>query len=180
MRSGFGNGPGRPAANKGEHKVVRTAIIYASMHHGNTRRLAEALAPPLNATLLTVDEANEIDGSTFDLIGFGSGIYFGRHHALLLDVVRNTKSLPPRSFVFSTAGISSLAFLWHRALIKQIEERGCEVVSQFCCPGWDTVGPLWLLGGLHRRRPNERDLQRAANFARELGAKFESRQAIEA
>jgi flavodoxin len=155
---------------------VQTAIIYASIHHGNTRRLAEALAQPLDAALLTVDEAKELDGSALDLIGFGSGIYFGRHHASLFDLVTNMKSLPPHSFVFSTAGIVSLAFLWHRALTKQIEQHGCEVVGQFSCSGWDTVGPLWLLGGLHHRRPNERDLKRAEDFARYLRATFEFKQ----
>jgi flavodoxin len=154
--------------------VMHAAIVYVSVHHGNTRRVAEAMAQPLGAALLSVEEALTLDGQALDLVGFGSGIYFGRHHASLFDLVRNLKSMPPRCFVFSTAGIASLAGLWHRSLIQQIRRRGAQVLGQFCCPGWDTVGPLWLFGGLHRRRPNENDLSRAAQFATGLRAKLES------
>ena len=153
---------------------MHTAIVYVSVHHGNTRRIAVAMAEPLGAALLSVEEAMTLDSQALDLIGFGSGIYFGRHHASLLDLVMNLKSLPPRCFVFSTAGISSLSGLWHRSLVRQIRRRGSEVVDQFCCPGWDTVGPLWLFGGLHRRRPDQNDLTRAAQFAKDLRAKLES------
>jgi flavodoxin len=153
---------------------MHTAIVYVSVHHGNTRRVAEAMARPLGASLLSVEEAMALDGQALDLVGFGSGIYFGRHHASLLGLVRNLKSMPARCFVFSTAGIASLASLWHRTLIRQIRRRESEVVGQFCSPGWDTVGPLWLFGGLHRCRPDEKDLSRAAQFARDLRAKFEA------
>jgi len=153
---------------------MRTVIVYASVHHGNTRRLAEALAQTFAATLLTVEEAQALDGGSIDLVGFGSGIYFGRHHSSLLALVQNLRTVPAQCFVFSTAGISSLAALWHRSLNQRIHERGSQIVGQFCCPGWDTVGPLWLFGGLHRRRPNESDLSRAANFGRSLRAKLES------
>lgn len=154
--------------------AAHAAIVYVSVHHGNTRRVAEAMAEPLGAALLTVEEAMTLDGQALDLVGFGSGIYFGRHHASLFDLVRSLKSMPRRCFVFSTAGISSLASVWHGSLVHQIRGRGSEIVGQFNAPGWDTVGPLWLFGGLHRRRPNESDLSRAALFARNLKAKYDA------
>jgi flavodoxin len=153
---------------------MHAAIIYVSVHHGNTRRIAEAIAGPLGAPLLPVEEAKTLDGQEFDLVGFGSGIYFGRHHTSLFDAVQNMKSMPEHCFVFSTAGIASLSALWHRSLIRQIRRRGSEVIGQFCSPGWDTVGPLWLFGGLHRRRPDANDLSRAADFGRGLRAKLQS------
>ena len=153
--------------------AAHAAIVYASVHHGNTRRIAEAMAGPLGAELLTVEEAMTVDGQALDLVGFGSGIYFGRHHASLFDLVQKWKSMPRRCFVFSTAGISSLSGLWHRSLVRQIRGRGAEVIGQFSAPGWDTVGPLWLVGGLHRRRPDERDLARAGQFARDIKAKYD-------
>jgi flavodoxin len=149
------------------------AIVYVSLHHDNTRRVAEAMAEPLGAALLSVEEAIKLDGHSLDLVGFGSGIYFGRHHSSLVDFVRNMKAMPLRCFVFSTAGISSLAGLWHRSLVQQIRHRNSEVIGQFCAPGWDTVGPLAFFGGLHRRRPNESDLSRAAQFARHIKAKVD-------
>jgi flavodoxin len=147
---------------------MKTAIVCVSVHHGNTRRVAQAMAAVLDADVLTVEEAATLDGRGYDLIGFGSGIYFGRHHASLRDLIREMPSLPRRTFVFSTAGLASLARIWHKSLIRRLRRRGCEIVGQFCCPGWDTVGPLKLFGGLHARRPSAGDLRRAERFARTL------------
>ena len=96
---------------------------------------------------------------------------------MLFEVVRNLQPTPKRSFVFSTAGISSLSALWHRSLVAELRRGGSDVVGQFCCPGWDTVGPLRVFGGLHRGRPNESDLARAIQFAHDLRAKVESLEA---
>ena len=91
---------------------MQTAIIYVSVHHGNTRRVAEAMAEPLGAALFSPDEAMALDTQMPDFVGFGSGIYFGRHHGLLFEVVRNVKPTPKHSFVFSTAGIASLLYVY--------------------------------------------------------------------
>ncbi len=147
---------------------MKIAIIYKSTHHQNTRRVAEAIAATLQATLITVDEAAEFEGKDFDLVGFGSGIYFGRHHQALRHLAETWPSLPGCSFVFSTAGLPWMASLWHRSLTNALTRRGSKVIGHFCCSGWDTVGPLWLLGGLNRTHPNEQDLARAIRFARSL------------
>jgi flavodoxin len=147
---------------------MKAAIVCVSVHHGNTRRVAQAMADALGAGVLAAEEARTLDGRAYDLIGFGSGIYFGRHHVSLRNLVREMPSLPSRAFVFSTAGIASLAPIWHKSLVRRLRRRGCEIVGQFCCPGWDTVGPLKLFGGIHTKRPNEDDLHSAANFARSL------------
>jgi flavodoxin len=159
---------------------MKTAIVCMSTHHGNTRRVAQAMADVLAAVVLTVDEATTLDGRAYDLIGFGSGIYFGRHHARLRNLVSHMPWPPRRAFVFSTAGIASLAPIWHNSVIRRLRRRGCQVIGQFCCPGWDTVGPLRLFGGIHTSRPNEKDLRRAAAFARSLIAKRLSPSAREA
>jgi flavodoxin len=152
---------------------MHSAIVYVSVHHGNTRAIAEAIAKPLGATLCSLEQVMNLDVAALDLVGFGSGIYFGRHHSSLLQLVRNLPSLPARTFVFSTAGIAMCAGLWHRPLIQQLRRRGSVVVGDFCSPGWDTVGPLKLIGGLHRHRPNEKDLARAAEFGRWLRSGFD-------
>jgi flavodoxin len=159
---------------------MESAIVYASVHHGNTRSVAEAMAASLGASLFTVEEAQTLGNRPLDVVGFGSGIYFGRHHTSLLDLVHNLKSVPRRTFVFSTAGLAFLSGMWHRPLKNVLRQRGCEIVGEFCCPGWDTVGPLWLLGGLHWRRPNGQDLARAAQFAGDLRSRAESQQPVDA
>ena len=48
------------------------AIVYVSIHHGNTRNLAESLATELSADLFTVDQAGTVNFQQYDLVGFGS------------------------------------------------------------------------------------------------------------
>jgi flavodoxin len=149
-----------------EQQSIR--IICISVHHDNTKTLSKALAEVLDAKIYSVDEATALDTFESDVVGVGSGIYFARHHRSLLQLVDSWPTRPCRVFIFSTAGLPFLRWLQHCALRRRLVRRGFTVVGEFCCRGWDTVGPLWLLGGINRRHPNEKDLERARRFARQL------------
>ncbi len=146
------------------------AIVYASVPHGNTRKLAESLSAELSADLFSVVEAAAVDLDHYELVGLGSGIYFGRHDASLCRLVDSWQQRPRRVFIFSTAGLPFLRWFQHASLRRRLVKQGCDVVSEFCCRGWDTVGPLWLMGGINRKHPNPKDLNRAIQFARQLQA----------
>ena len=77
--------------------------------------------------------------------------------------------LPPvthkRAFVFSACGDGKMH---HNALKEKLVNRGFVVVDEFCCKGWDTVGPLKLFGGINKGKPDENDLAAARAFARGL------------
>lgn len=147
------------------------AIIVASIHHGNTRRVADAIADELFGRVYTVDEAQQLDVSKCELVGLGSGIYFGQHHQSLRALVASWKELPRSVFLFSTAGLPVLRYFQHAALRRLIRQQSVPVVGEFCCRGWDTVGPLWLMGGINRRHPDAADLARARRFASTLAMK---------
>jgi flavodoxin len=144
------------------------AIVYASVHHENTRRIAEAIAEELQADLFTVDQAQDVDFRNYQLVGLGSGIYFGRHHPLLHHFVDTWQNKPEQVFLFSTAGLPFLRWLQHLSLRRRVVDNRMSVVGEFSCRGWDTVGPLWLMGGINRRHPNHADVDRAKAFARQL------------
>jgi flavodoxin len=95
-----------------------------------------------------------------------SGIYFGKHHKTLQQFV---ESLPPvtqkGAFVFSTCGDGKMH---HDALKEKLVTQGFTIVGEFCCKGWDTVGPLRLFGGINKGRPDEKDLAAARAFAQGL------------
>ena len=144
------------------------AIVYASVHHGNTVKLAETLSAELSADLYSVEEAKTVNPGRYDIVGVGSGIYFGRHHGSLRAFVDSWKQPPRRVFIFSTAGLPFLRWFQHASLRHGLAKKGCEVLSEFCCRGWDTVGPLWLIGGINRKHPSPADLDRAREFAQQL------------
>lgn len=146
------------------------AIVSASVHHRNTHQVADAMSAELSADRFTVEEAKSVDLSQYDLVGLGSGIYFGRHHHSLFELVDSWKTLPRQAFIFSTAGLPFLRWFQHAALRNSLSQKGCSVLSEFCCRGWDTVGPLWILGGINRQHPNAKDLDRAREFSQQLKA----------
>ena len=145
---------------------MKTFIVYTSVHHQNTEKVAEVMAEEIKADLIPTEKVQPETIATYDLIGFGSGIYFGKHHKTLLQFV---ESLPPvtqkTAFVFSTCGDGKMH---HTALKEKLVNRGFVIVDEFCCRGWDTVGPLKLFGGINKGRPDEKDLAAARAFAQGL------------
>lgn len=149
---------------------MKTAVIYYSYHHGNTKKVVDRMAGTLGAELMTPEEVNADRLAEYDLIGFGSGIYFSKHHRSLRKLV---DSLPPMknkaAFIISTAGRGDP---WmernHRDLKARLEGKGFNIVGEYTCFAFDTFFLLWLIGGINKGRPNEEDLKRAEEFAKKL------------
>jgi flavodoxin len=150
---------------------MEATIVYESVHHGNTKKIAEAIAGVLRAKLVTAREASPDSVARSDLIGFGSGIYGGRHHTLLLKFVDGLpRSDGKQAFIFSTSGGPN-GSKSHRRLREALARKGFAILGEFSCKGFDTFGPFKLIGGLNKGRPNEQDIADAERFARELRAK---------
>ena len=59
---------------------MKIAIIFASVHHGNTRKVVEQIAQNNDVDLIDATQVKEKDLSEYDRIGFASGIYYGKFH----------------------------------------------------------------------------------------------------
>ncbi len=146
-------------------------IIYASIHHGNTEKIAQAIHGELGGKLVSFTEVKEEDAIRADLIGFGSGVYMAKFHKSLLNF---TKKLPnmtgKKSFIFSTAGIRRNIFLnrGHRSIKKILEQKGFKTIGEFDCPGYDSYGLLRFIGGINKERPSDQDKEEAKVFARNI------------
>lgn len=152
-------------------------MIYNSIHHGNTEKIAKAMTKILNADLVKPHEVDVTTLSGYDLIGFGSGIYYGKHHKSLFDLVdRLTNQKGKKAFIFSTSGTRKLWFFheFDKPLKKKLLEKGFSFIGEFNCRGWDTY-PFWVkpFGGINKGRPNEKDLENAKSFASDLKRMFE-------
>jgi flavodoxin len=146
---------------------MKTLIVCLSEHHGNTKKIADAMAIVLNAEVVSPRDVNVAALGEYDLIGFGSGIAFGKHYKGLLKLVGELPLDSKKAFVFSTRGAPRLRS-YHRALKSQLEEKGITIVGEFSCRGFDTYGAMKLIGGIAKGRPNEQDLREAQEFAKSL------------
>ncbi|MFJ9692266.1 flavodoxin family protein [Kitasatospora sp. NPDC101183] len=141
---------------------MKTVIVCASVSHGNTRRIADAMAQVLGAQVVSPEEA-DLTGA--DLVGFGSGVYYARLHPSLREFVEGLPQTDNKAFVFATSGF---AVPYTRPLARRLAGKGFEVVGSFDCRALDTWGPFKLLGGIHKHRPNSDDLAAARAFASRL------------
>lgn len=169
---------------------MRPQIVLVSYHNQNTRKVAEAMASVLRASVVSPQQFRVEDIGECDLIGLGSGVYGGKHHRSLLDLADGLPVAGPgktcaETFLFSTFGApastlkseerqgraGSFVRENHSALRQRLESKGYPVVGEFACPGLNTNSFLRLFGGLNKGRPSEEDLRLASEFAVRLGAK---------
>ena len=77
---------------------MRTAIVYASVHHGNTEKLVKRIAEECQMDLIDAVKQPDADLSSYDMIGFASGIYFSKFHQSILEFAE--KNLPDDKKIF--------------------------------------------------------------------------------
>ena len=159
---------------------MKTLIVCVSVSHGNTAKIADAMADVLSATVVDPDEIDATVIADYDLVGFGSGIFGMAFHPRLRDFVRNLPRVHRKqaAFVFATRGGPKLtSVLYLPRMERLLGAKGFQVAGTFSCLGFDTWRPLRILGGLNKGRPNAADLDAAKEahikmvnaFTREAG-----------
>lgn len=144
---------------------MKTAIIYKSIHHGNTKKIAEVMANSLEAELFDLKDVNQDIVKEYDLIGFGSGIYSGKPHKELMKFVEGLESVEnKKAFVFTTSGRGKP----NKWLGENLSRKGFEVLREFHCKGYDTYALTKLVGGISKGKPDEEDFKNAEKFVNGL------------
>ena len=145
---------------------MKTLIVYHSEHHMNTKKIANVIAPVLDASLVVSPNINTTDLREYDLIGFGSGIYYGKFHEELYTWVN---SLPQqngkKAFLFSSTGSKTNGERAHERFRSLLGEKGFDTIGDFSCLGFDTA---LSSDGINKGRPNANDLKNAERFAANL------------
>jgi len=151
--------------------ALKTLLVVYSYHHNNTEKIAKVFAKVLDAQIKTPQQVNLEALKEYSLIGFGSGIYGGKHHEYLLDLAdRLPQVTNKKAFIFSTSGITGEAKVAkdHSLLREKLQAKGYIIVDEFGCKGFNTNSFLKLFGGMNKGRPNAEDLKNAEEFASKL------------
>lgn len=151
---------------------TRILIICDSTYHGNTLKLATAMANQLNCRLANLDEAEGLPLNNFEAIGWGSGIFFGRHSARLRALANSLENMSQDAFIFSSHG-SPVLGKYHQELEAILTSKGRRIIGNFSVKGYDCTGPFTIVGGGNKGRPNEKDQRRAAQFVNNLFPQFQ-------
>ena len=141
---------------------MKAIIVYSSRHHGNTEKVARAMATELSADLKPLADAKPADLDGFDLVGLGSAINRFDVHPEMTAFVRGlTDRSGQKAFIFSTCASGKDFSTKLRDLMV---EKNFQVVGEFHCTGLWTPGPFKVRDG----HPDETDLENARAFARSL------------
>ncbi len=158
---------------------MKSLIVCVSTSHGNTRRVADRLAEVLDAEVIEPESVDPEKLCEYDLVGFGSGIYYMAFDSRLRKLIRRLPHVAGiRAFTFFTSGAREIPLLdYTKPVRNQLAAKGFEILDSFSCRGFDTVGPFGFIGGINRGRPNDHDLERAAAFAERLRKRVAGSQA---
>lgn len=92
---------------------MKTAIVYYSKHHENTKKLLDAIKENSKdeITLIDVTKTQSIDLTSFERIGFASGIYFSKFENRILTFAKDFLPKNKEVFFIYTCGAIMLCLL---------------------------------------------------------------------
>ena len=145
---------------------MKTAICYYSRHHGNTRKVLEAMAREGEIDLIDVTARQTIRLEEYDCVGLASGIYGFEVQKAVVEFAR--QYLPQGKPVFFVYTYGMFRPGYTKAIRQIAGEKNCPVLGKFGCKGFDTYGPFKLVGGIAKGHPDQRDLENARSFYQNL------------
>lgn len=145
---------------------MKTAIVYYSKHHGNTKKLLDAIAKENDADLIDVLSGEGKDLSGYDRVGFASGIYYSKFHKTLLKFAEENMPKGKQTFFIYTYGAEKKGYT--AAIAEAVKKNGAKIVGEFGCFGFNTFGPFKLIGGIAKGHPDNTDIANVLKFYKEL------------
>lgn len=147
---------------------MKTAVIYYSAHHGNTKKVLDAIARRFHITLIDAVKTDTADLAGYDLIGFASGIYYSKFHKCVLQFAERNLPAGKKVFFLYTCGVEKKGYT--EAIAKAVKDKKAVILGEYGCLGFNTFGPFKLIGGIAKGRPDEEDLDNAVRFYADIAA----------
>lgn len=143
---------------------MKTVIIYYSKHHGNTKKLLDAIKEASRDEILLVEAASaeKVNLAEFDRIGFASGIYYSKFDKRVLEYAKNHTPDGKDVFFVYTYGAEKTGYT--KAIREALEGKNVHILGEYGCFGFNTYGPFKLIGGIAKNHPDDTDLKNAVAF----------------
>ena len=145
---------------------MKAIIVFASTHHGNTKKVVDAIANECEIDLLDATKVHEKDLREYNLIGFASGIFYSKFAAPVLNFA--SVNLPMNKDVFFIATAGNPMKNYFNSISDIVKDKHANERGRFLCKGFDTYGPFKLVGGIQKGHPDEAELKEAVDFYKGL------------
>lgn len=148
--------------------MKKAIILYSSIHHGNTKKLLDAVKSSNEVMLQEISQIESINLADYDLIGFASGIYMGKMHQTIMEFIEKHSMELSKKKVFLMATCGGSAEKGLQDMAENLKRCQAEVLGTFQAYGYDTFGPFKLIGGIRKKHPDEKECERAQRFVEGL------------
>jgi len=125
--------------------MCKTVIVYASKHHGNTYKLAEAIS-----------KKYQID--------------FGKFYPSVERFLEENLPKNKKVFFLYTCAKKNPKFTEHMKI--EALERDAMIMGEYGCRGYNTYGPWKVIGGMNKNHPSQDELEEAIRFYENLLCDF--------
>ena len=146
---------------------MKTMILYYSKHHGNTKKLVDAIAAKHEVDTLNVAEGKAVDLSGYDRIGLASGIYAGNFGKPLLNYAKENLPEGKEVFFLYTSASGAGRGLPEKAKAAA-EDKHCKIIGSYARAGFNTFGPFKIVGGTAKGHPTKEEIEGAVAFYESL------------
>lgn len=147
---------------------MKTAIIFYSRHHENTKKLLEAIknASSDEIDLFDITESAPQNLEKYDRIGFASGIYYSKFEKRVLEFAKNNTPDGKKVFFIYTYGAEKSGYT--KAIREALSGKNSKILGEYGCLGFNTFGPFKLIGGIAKHHPDSTDISGAVSFYNNL------------
>lgn len=145
---------------------MKTAIVYYSKHHGNTKKLIDEIAKKHDITAINILEEPNANLDGYDMVGFASGIYYSKFHKTLLKFAEENLPQNTKTFFLYTYGAEKEGYT--KAITEAVSKKNAQILGEYGCLGFDTFGPFKLIGGIAKNHPTADELKGAVKFYESL------------
>ena len=145
---------------------MKTAFVYCSVHHGNTKKLLDAIASENQVDLIDVTQNTDVDLNVYDRIGFAFGIYYSKFHKTLIKLAEEKMPQNKKPFFVYTCGAEKEGYT--QTIADAVKKKNSEIIGSYGCKGFDTFGPFKLVGGIAKGHPDEEEIRGAKEFYAQL------------
>lgn len=139
----------------------KIAIIYASVHHGNTEKIVRYIASDIQADIIDILKTKNPDISQYEIVILASGIYFNTFHKSLMRYMKYTSFAEKKTILLYTCGIAYTDY--SRSAVKILIQNSAEHIGSFHCRGFDTYGIFGKFGGIAKKHPSTNDMNKILN-----------------
>ncbi|MGN1266855.1 MAG: flavodoxin family protein [Dorea sp.] len=147
---------------------MKTAIIYYSKHHENTKKILDAIQADSSdeITLIDATQTKSADLNKYNVVGFASGIYYSKFHKTVLQFAQDNLPSGKKVFFIYTYGAKKEGYT--KSIRETLSGKNANILGEYGCYGFDTFEPFKLIGGIAKNHPTADEINAAVQFYKDL------------